>query len=82
MIYENNKHINELLLDYRFNDLLFHSIEYDPKWQVICFGTNKGTILSFFIKISDDQPYFDSFEDTQGYKDSKQMTHIINDSDI
>ena len=64
MVQEKTKTVNELLLDYRFNDTLFHSIEYDPEWQVICLGTNKGQLLNFFIKIGDDQPYFDTFEDS------------------
>ena len=32
----------ELLLDYRFNETLFHSINYDPDWSVLTLGTNRG----------------------------------------
>lgn len=82
MQYERNQSKNELLLDYRFNDITFHSIEYDPEWQVICFGTSKGTILNFFIKIGDDVPYFDTFEDSQtSFKKDKIIANIVNDSE-
>lgn len=61
MTSELNETINhpKLLLEYRFSDTIFHSISFDPEWSVLVLGTNKGTLLNYFIKVGNDIGYFD-----------------------
>jgi hypothetical protein len=68
------------LAEYRFNDTTFHSINYDPNWQVICFGTNKGQLLNYFIKVGNDNPNFDYNEDFT--KKKKMEAKEIDDKNV
>ena len=71
-----NKCSTELLLDYRFTDTLFHTISYDPEWQVINFGSSKGQILSYYIKIGSEK-----LNDMSGsYISQLNIVEIVNDS--
>lgn len=65
-------------MDYRFQDLSFHSINYDPEWSVLTLGTSKGTLLNYFIKVGNDSPMYDNL-----YEQCKQrLPAEVNDKDV
>jgi hypothetical protein len=45
------KFFAELLFEYRFDNLCFHSLDYHSETNMISLGTNKGTILNYIIYV-------------------------------
>lgn len=67
-----------MLLEYRFEGQLFHSLDYDPEWEVLSFGTSKGQLLNYCLKVGIENCYL-----AEDGNNSKQNTHhIINDKDV
>lgn len=65
----------ELLVDYRFHDLYFYSINFDPEWSVLTLGTSKGSLLNYFIKVGNDSPSYDE-------PSPQKLPIVVNDKDL
>jgi hypothetical protein len=49
-----NKCSIECLLDYQFDNINFTCIEHYAEGDMLFFGTNKGSILSYFLRVTID----------------------------
>ena len=67
----------ENLLEYRFEGMTFHSINYDPQWEVLSVGTSTGKLLNYAIKVDSETCYL---EDAPSKK--PKLPVIVNDSQI
>jgi hypothetical protein len=41
---------SEELFEYVFDNMTMHSLEYHKEKEILCIGTNKGSILAFSLE--------------------------------
>jgi len=70
----------ECLLDYSFQDITFHSIDYHPESCIISFGTNKGLILNYKIMVGTDA--MDFYECDDPLSNKKCGPIYVNDKEV
>ena len=54
---EKNKCQIECLLDYRFDNMNFTSVDFCIESDLLLLGNNKGQILAYFLRVQIDQSY-------------------------
>ena len=71
----------ECLFEYRYDGIVFHSLEFIQELDLLCLGTNKGKIYTYDIKIAKVEG---ASIDMNHFKltTNKPNTGILNDKDL